>query len=313
VSFQTTPPSSVEVRPTAAVAAAFLTQAFIWMFAGLLLTAGVSALVQGSATLLDFARQYLILIFIAQLALVVVISAGINRVAATVALGLFFVYAASLGLTVGLIVSLYTGESVTAAFLSASAIFGGAALYGAITKRSLAGIGGALTMGLFGLVGAMVVNLFLPNGTFGWIISVGGVLLFTVFTAYRRPADPDGRARGDDGLGREGRRDRRAASLPRLRQPLPVPAPADGRPAADLRPDRIPRAPRGLNRIPRHGRRAIPRGNSIGHEAAGPDRVRRMGPHVALAHVAAEIAESTSLFVGLDAFGDDAHTEPVGE
>lgn len=184
MSFQTTPTSSVEVRPTAAVAAAFLTQAFIWMFAGLLLTAGVSALVQGSATLLDFARQYLILIFIAQLALVVVISAGINRVAATVALGLFFVYAASLGLTVGLIVSLYTGESVTAAFLSASAIFGGAALYGAITKRSLAGIGGALTMGLFGLVGAMVVNLFLPNGTFGWIISVGGVLLFTVFTAY---------------------------------------------------------------------------------------------------------------------------------
>jgi FtsH-binding integral membrane protein len=184
VSFQTTPTGSAEVRPSAAVAAAFLTQAFIWMFAGLLLTAGVSALVQGNATLLDFASQWLILIFIAQLALVVVISAGINRVPATVALGLFFVYAASLGLTVGLIVSLYTGESVTAAFLSASAIFGGAALYGAVTKRSLAGIGGALTMGLFGLIGATVVNLFLPNGTVGWIISVGGVLLFTVFTAY---------------------------------------------------------------------------------------------------------------------------------
>lgn len=184
MSFQTTPTGSAEVRPSTAVAAAFLTQAFIWMFAGLLLTAGVSALVQGNETLLHFARQYLILIFLAQLALVVVISAGINRVPATVALGLFFVYAASLGLTVGLIVSLYTGESVTAAFLSASAIFGGAALYGAVTKRSLAGIGGVLTMGVFGLIGAMVVNLFLPNGTFGWIISVAGVLLFTVFTAY---------------------------------------------------------------------------------------------------------------------------------
>lgn len=184
MSFQTTPTGSAEVRPSAAVPAAFLTQAFIWMFAGLLLTAGVSALVQGNATLLDFASQWLILIFIAQLALVVVISAGINRVPATVALSLFFVYAASLGLTVGLIVSLYTGESVTAAFLSASAIFGGAALYGAITKRSLAGIGGALTMGVFGLIGAMVVNLFLPNGTFGWLISIAGVLLFTVFTAY---------------------------------------------------------------------------------------------------------------------------------
>jgi uncharacterized protein len=184
VTFQTTPGGSAEVRPSAAVAAAFLTQAFIWMFAGLLLTAGVAALVQGSATLLDFASQYLLLVFIAQLALVVVISAGINRVGATVALGLFFIYAASLGLTVGLIVSAYTGESVVGAFLSASAIFGGAALYGAITKRSLAGIGGALTMALFGLIGAMVVNIFLPNGMIGWIISVGGVLLFTLFTAY---------------------------------------------------------------------------------------------------------------------------------
>jgi FtsH-binding integral membrane protein len=97
VTFQTNPTGSADVRPSAAVAAAFLTQAFIWMFAGLLLTAGVSALVQGNETLLQFARQNLILIFLAQLGLVVVISAGINRVPATVALGLFFVYAASLG------------------------------------------------------------------------------------------------------------------------------------------------------------------------------------------------------------------------
>jgi FtsH-binding integral membrane protein len=184
VSFQTTPSGSAEIRPSAAIAAAFLTQAFIWMFAGLLLTAGVAALVQSSAALTTFTRQNVLILFIAQLALVFVISGAINRLSATLALGLFFVYAASLGLVVGLIVSYYTGESVTAAFLSASAIFGGAALYGAVTKRSLAGIGGALTMGLFGLIGAMVVNLFLPNGTFGWIISIGGVLLFTVFTAY---------------------------------------------------------------------------------------------------------------------------------
>ena len=51
---------------------------------------------------------------------------------------MFFVYAASLGITIGLIVSIYTGESVATAFLSASAMFGGAALYGYTTKRSLA-------------------------------------------------------------------------------------------------------------------------------------------------------------------------------
>jgi uncharacterized protein len=184
VSSQVNPSGTVDVRPNAAVAAAFLVQAFVWMFAGLLLTAGVAALVQTSPTLLDFATRNLLLLFIGQLALVVIISGGINRVGATAALGLFFAYAATLGLTVGVIVSYYTGQSVTTAFLSAAAMFGGAALYGATTKRSLVGLGGALTMALFGLIAAMLVNAFLGSGTASLLISVGGVLLFTVLTAY---------------------------------------------------------------------------------------------------------------------------------
>jgi FtsH-binding integral membrane protein len=176
--------SRVDARPSAALGAVFLTQAFVWMFAGLLLTAGVAALVQGSQALLDFASQWLLLVFIGQLALVVVISAGINRVSATVALGLFFVYAASLGLTIGLIVSAYNGPSVAAAFATAAAMFGGAALYGATTGRSLTGLGGTMTMALIGLIVAMVVNTFLASSVFGWILSIGGVILFTILTAY---------------------------------------------------------------------------------------------------------------------------------
>ena len=83
------------------------------------------------------------------------ISAAINRISATLALGLFFVYAATLGITIGLIVTVYTGASVATAFLSASAMFGAAALYGATTKRSLAGLGGILFMGLIGLIVAI--------------------------------------------------------------------------------------------------------------------------------------------------------------
>jgi FtsH-binding integral membrane protein len=101
-----------------------------------------------------------------------------------VALGLFFVYAASLGLTVGLIVSAYTTASVATAFLSASAMFGGAALYGATTKRSLVGIGGFLSMAVLGLVVAIVVNVFLGSSTIGLIISIIGVVVFTALTAY---------------------------------------------------------------------------------------------------------------------------------
>jgi FtsH-binding integral membrane protein len=109
---------------------------------------------------------------------------GDRRISATIALALFFVYAASLGLTVGLIVSAYTGASVATAFLSASAMFGGAALYGWTTKRSLAGLGGTLMMGVFGLIVASVVNVFLGSDTIGWIVSIVGVVLFTALTAF---------------------------------------------------------------------------------------------------------------------------------
>ena len=72
---------------------------------------------------------------------------------------------------------------VTAGWLS-SAMFGGAALYGYTTKRSLAGIGGYLVMGIIGLIAASVVNIFLGSSPFSWILSVAGVVLFTVLTAF---------------------------------------------------------------------------------------------------------------------------------
>jgi FtsH-binding integral membrane protein len=177
-------PSQLGVRPSAALAQQLLTHAFGWMFAGLLLTAGVAAVVQTSETLTTFALKYFLLLIIGQLALVFVISGAINRLSATAALGLFFVYAASLGLTVGLVVQLYTGASVATAFLSASAMFGAAAIYGAVTKRSLAQLGGILFMGLVGLIVAMLLNLFLHSSQLSWIISIIGVVLFTALTAY---------------------------------------------------------------------------------------------------------------------------------
>jgi FtsH-binding integral membrane protein len=172
------------VARAAGAQAAYLTQSFGWMFAGLLLTAAVAALVQTNTSLIAFARENFLLLFFGQLAVVWVISLGIGRINATVALGLFFIYAASLGLTVGLIVSIYTTASVATAFLSASAMFGGAALYGATTKRSLVGIGGFLSMAVFGLVVAIVVNVFLGSDTIGYVISIIGVVVFTALTAY---------------------------------------------------------------------------------------------------------------------------------
>jgi uncharacterized protein len=178
------PDGSVAVLPDARTQAALLTQAFMWMFLGLAVTAGTAFIVQGNARLLEFAASNWLILVIGQLVLALAIGFGSRRISATAALGAFFVYAASLGLTIGLIVSLYTEASVVTAFLSASAMFGAAAVYGHVTKRSLAGLGGLLFMGVIGLVVASVINIFLVNDTVSWVISIIGVVIFTALTAY---------------------------------------------------------------------------------------------------------------------------------
>ena len=181
-------PAALGVKPDARLSAAFLTQAFLWMFVGLLLSAGVAFVTQANPSLVQFAANNYLILIIAQFALVMAISFGINRISASVALLLFFVYAASLGLVLGIIVASFSAAgqqaSVVTAFLSASAIFGSAAIYGAVTKRSLTNLGGILFMGLIGLIVAMVLNIFLQSSQLTWIISIIGVLIFTALTAY---------------------------------------------------------------------------------------------------------------------------------
>jgi hypothetical protein len=177
-------PTSLGVRPAAELSVALLTQAFVWMFAGLLLTALVAFAVQSSPALLELAYQFWFLLFVVQIALVVVISAAMQRISALVALLLFFVYAASVGLTVGLLVAAYTQTSAAAAFFSAAALFGAAAIYGAVTKRTLVGLRPTLFIGLIGLIVASIVNMFFNLGPVSLVISILGVVLFTALTAY---------------------------------------------------------------------------------------------------------------------------------
>ena len=177
--------NGVDVRADAVARGSYLNQAFFWMFMGLLVTAAVAALVQLNPSVLQSIRGLFLPIIIGQFVLVMVITAGIRRLSATLALGLFFIYAASLGFTViALVLQVYKAPSIAVAFVSASAMFGGAALYGYTTKRSLAGIGGFLSMALFGLIAAVVINLFVGGDTLSWIISLVGVVLFTVLTAF---------------------------------------------------------------------------------------------------------------------------------
>src|SRR4029079_15682238 len=97
-------PSQLGVRPAPALVQQLLVGAFGWMFAGLLLSAAVAYLVGTNVQLLQTISQWWFLLIISQCALLIVISAGIRKLSATAALGLFFVYAASMGLTLGVIV-----------------------------------------------------------------------------------------------------------------------------------------------------------------------------------------------------------------
>jgi uncharacterized protein len=182
-------PAQLGIRPAPELVQKLLVGAFGWMFAGLLLSAGVAYLVGSSRQLTAYVLDFWLLVIIGQLVLGIGIQLLINKVSPTISLGAFFIYAASMGLTIGVIVSMVMqqaggGQAVTSAFLSASGMFAGAAFYGAVTKRDLSTMGGILTMLLIGLVIAMVVNFFLASSAFSWIISIVGVIIFTGLTAW---------------------------------------------------------------------------------------------------------------------------------
>lgn len=178
-------PTQVGVRPDARLAQAFLTQSFFWMFLGLLVTTGVGFLI--TSVPVETLSRYdglALPLFLVQLVVAFVLSLAIRRISATVGLLLFFVYAAITGVTLGFVLLTYEIGSIVTAGSSAAAVFGAAAIYGAVTKRDLSSLGRYLFMGLVGLLVAMLVNLFVGWNWLSFGISVAGVVIFTALTAY---------------------------------------------------------------------------------------------------------------------------------
>ena len=124
------------------------------------------------------------LVTIAPIGLVLALSFGIQRMSASTAQSLFWVYAGLMGVSLSSVLLVYTGASVARTFFITAASFGALSLWGYTTKRDLTGFGSFLFMGLIGLVLVSIVNLFWPNGMMTFIISVQGVLIFAGLTAY---------------------------------------------------------------------------------------------------------------------------------
>jgi FtsH-binding integral membrane protein len=123
-------------------------------------------------------------IILAPLALVFALSFGIERMRPRMAQLLFWLYAALVGLSLGSIFMIYTQTSVVRVFFITAASFGALSLWGYTTQRDLSGVGSFLVMGLFGVIIAGIVNLFLASSALQWTISVIGVLVFSGLTAW---------------------------------------------------------------------------------------------------------------------------------
>jgi FtsH-binding integral membrane protein len=166
---------------------AFLRAAYGWMCAGLAITAVTAWFVASSPALLQtIARSgplYLVLI-VAQLGIVYVLSARVQSLSASTASWLFIGYSVLTGVTLSFLLLVYTGETLTSTFVVAAGMFGAMAAYGTVAKRSLAGWGQFLFMGLIGVVIASIVGLFWHNDGLQFVISFIGVIVFTGLAAY---------------------------------------------------------------------------------------------------------------------------------
>jgi hypothetical protein len=123
-------------------------------------------------------------LIIAELALVFVISARIQRMQASTATGLFILYSVLNGVTLSFIFLIYTRASIASTFFVCAATFVACSIYGWTTKRDLTSMGGFLMMGLIGIIIASVVNIFVRSSAMHMIISYIGVLVFVGLTAY---------------------------------------------------------------------------------------------------------------------------------
>lgn len=127
---------------------------------------------------------WLFLLLGAQLILVIGLGSTVETLAPMTAIMLFLSYAALLGTTLAIIIEAYTSASVITAFLSALTLFAAMSILGATTDIDLSRYSSVFLMGMIGILAGLILNIFWGNGWLDFVLSLGGVLVFTALTAY---------------------------------------------------------------------------------------------------------------------------------
>src|ERR1700738_3928667 len=164
---------------------AHMQRVYGYMAGGLALTGIVAYAAAASGFYQSIADTGLIwIVMLAPLGFVLALSFGIQRMSAGTATLLFWVYAAVMGLSLGSIFLVFTGESIARVFFITAATFGAMSLYGYTTRTDLSRFGWFLLMGLIGTVIASIVNIFVGSSALQFAFSIIGVIVFVGLTAY---------------------------------------------------------------------------------------------------------------------------------
>jgi FtsH-binding integral membrane protein len=124
------------------------------------------------------------LVVLSPLAIVMAMSFGQNRFSTGTLQLMFWAFAVLMGMSLSTLFLRYTGSSIATTFFATAGAFAGLSLYGYTTKRNLSAMGSFMTMGLIGIIIAMLLNLWLQSGALALAISVLGVVIFAGLTAW---------------------------------------------------------------------------------------------------------------------------------
>lgn len=165
---------------------AFLRTVYGWMAGGLGITAAAAAWVVLSPAMQQLVvfSPLRVVLLLAELGIVVLLGFRVQRMTAGAAASWFLVYSLLNGFTLSAFFFYYTTGSIVRAFVTASAMFAVMSVYGLVTRRDLSSWGSFFMMGLFGLIIAGFINLFLRSDGLSWAVSLIGVFVFLGLAAY---------------------------------------------------------------------------------------------------------------------------------
>ena len=165
--------------------ASYMTKVMGWMSAGLAITFAIAYLFSSTTLINIFANSIVFYgVLIAELAVVVIFSAAINKINSMTALLMFILYSSLTGATLSIIMIAYELTSILYVLGLTIVIFLVMAAYGYITQKDLTKIGTMAVFGLIGIIIASVFNLFMKSDGVSYIVSIIGVLIFIVLTAW---------------------------------------------------------------------------------------------------------------------------------